>query len=107
MSIQTPIQTPLYKRWQMRRETRTRAGIAAIVYTMTNAVMFGAGLIFVLSVPGLRNHAALGILAVVLASLIFAAPAAWLLAPRLRARFWRRRAQQRHSLGSMPHATRT
>ena len=58
----------------MKRNTKTRAGIAALVYAMTNAVMFGAGLIFVLSVPGLRSHAWLGILAVVLASLIFCRP---------------------------------
>jgi len=81
----------------MQRDTKTRAGIAALIYTMTNAVMFGAGLIFVLSVPGVRAHAALGILAVVLASLLFAAPVAWFLAPRLRARYWRRRAADRNA----------
>jgi hypothetical protein len=79
----------------MQRDTKTRAGIAALLYTMTNAVLFGAGLIFVLSVPDLRAHAGLGILAVVLASFVFAAPAAWWLAPRLRARYWR--ARRRHT----------
>ncbi len=81
----------------MKRNTKTRAGIAALVYAMTNAVMFGAGLIFVLSVPGLRSHAWLGILAVVLASLILAAPVAWWVAPRLRARYWRARNADRHA----------
>jgi hypothetical protein len=28
----------------MQRETKTRLGIAALIYLMTNAVMFGAGL---------------------------------------------------------------
>lgn len=75
----------------MSRETKTRAGITALVYTMVNAVMFGAVLITVLMVPYFRMHAGMGIGAAVLASLIAAAPAAWLIAPRLRARHWRRR----------------
>jgi hypothetical protein len=29
----------------MQRETKTRVGIAALIYTMTNAVLFGAGLL--------------------------------------------------------------
>ena len=73
----------------MQRDTKTRAGIAALVYTMVNAVMFGAALITVLAVPFFRAHAAIGIAAAVLASLVAAAPAAWLIAPRLRARYWR------------------
>jgi hypothetical protein len=76
----------------MQRETKTRLGIAALIYLMTNAVMFGAGLITVLTVPALRADAATWIPVVVAASLVLAAPAAWLLAPRLRARYWRRRA---------------
>lgn len=82
----------------MRQKTKTRAGIAALIYGLANAVMFGAGLIFVLSVPGIRTHAALAIATVALASVIFAAPAAWLIAPRLRARFWR----ARHGPGVIP-----
>ena len=77
----------------MQRETKTRLGIAALVYMMTNAVMFGAGIITVLSVPVLRDAGATWIPVVVAASLILAAPAAWLIAPRLRARYWRRRTQ--------------
>jgi len=75
----------------MQRETKTRAGIAALIYTMTNAVLFGAGLIFVLSVPVFRGHGAAAISAVVVLSLLLAAPAAWMIAPRLRARYWRQR----------------
>jgi hypothetical protein len=74
----------------MRRKTRTRAGIAALIYTMTNAVVFGAGLIVVMTIPTLRAHAAIGIPVVVVASLILAAPLAWYLAPRLRLRYWRK-----------------
>ena len=73
----------------MRQHTKTRAGIAALVYAMVNAIMFGAALITVLMVPYFRAHAAIGIAAAVLASLIAAAPAAWIIAPRLRARYRR------------------
>ncbi|MEJ2431838.1 MAG: hypothetical protein P8Y53_01235 [Pseudolabrys sp.] len=90
----------------MQRETMTRAVIAARVYAMTTTVLFGAGVIFVLSVSGVRAHAALGILAVALASLLFAAPAAWMLAPRLRARLWRR-GTARYYAARLIHAART
>lgn len=68
-----------------------RTQIAALVYSMTNGVMFGVGLIVVLMVPSLNEYAGFWISVVVLASLILAAPFAWFIAPRLRARYWRRR----------------
>lgn len=70
----------------MRNDTKTRAGIAALVYTMINAVLFGICLVTVLMVPYFRANVESGILAAVLASLLLAVPAAWLLAPYLRAR---------------------
>ncbi len=76
----------------MSQETKTRAGIAALIYSMTNAVLFGAGLITVLTVPALSAHAGLAIAIVVVASFALAGPIAWVMAPRLRARYWRRRA---------------
>ena len=78
----------------MQRQTKTRAGIAALIYLMTNAVIFGVGLITVLLLPSLRGGEMISIPAVVVASLILAAPIAWLIAPRLRARYWRRRTAQ-------------
>lgn len=80
----------------MSRETKTRVAIAALIYTMTNAVLFGTGIVTLLSIPALRewwadDYLAGGIVAVVVLSFVLAAPAAWLLAPRLRARYWRRR----------------
>ena len=80
----------------MQRETKTRVGIAALIYLMTNAVLFGVGLITVLTVPALSTNAAIWIPVVVVASFILAAPIAWELAPRLRARYWRQRSA--HSL---------
>jgi hypothetical protein len=80
----------------MTLETGVRTQIAVLIYSITNSVMFGAGLIFVLMVPGLNANAGFWISAVVAASLILAAPVAWLVAPRLRARYWR------HKLLAMP-----
>lgn len=74
----------------MTRETWTRTRIAALVYSMTNGVLFGAGLIVVLMVPALNANAGFWIAVVIAASLILAAPVAWAIAPRLRAR-WQRR----------------
>lgn len=76
----------------MQTETKIRTQLAALIFTMTNAVLFGAGLITVLTVPALSAHAFFWIPAVVAASFLFAAPLAWFLAPRLRARYWRHRA---------------
>ncbi len=75
----------------MTRETRTRAAIAALIYMMANAVLFGAGLVTVLTVPALLPYAAGLIPVVVAASFVLAAPLAWWIAPRLRARYWRAR----------------
>jgi hypothetical protein len=68
-----------------------RTQIAALVYSMTNGVIFGVGLIVVLMVPSLNADAGFWIAMVVVASLVLAAPFAWLIAPRLRARYWRSR----------------
>ena len=68
----------------------TRARIAILIYSMTNAVLFGIGIVTVLNVPSLAAHAGIGIPVVVVLSLLLAAPIAWFIAPRLRARYWRR-----------------
>jgi hypothetical protein len=75
----------------MTRDTWTRVQIAALLYSMTNGVLFGAGLILVLTVPVLSADAGFWISMVVGASFILAAPIAWWMAPRLRARYWRGR----------------
>ncbi len=68
----------------MTPKTKTRAAIAMLVYMMTNAVLFGSGLIIALIVS--RAGAAIWMPVVVVASLVVAAPLAWRIAPRLRAR---------------------
>jgi hypothetical protein len=76
----------------MTRETATRAQIALLVYMMTNGALFGAGVILVLTWPALNADAGFWISAVVATSFIGAAPIAWWIAPRMQARYWRRRA---------------
>ncbi|MEF2553381.1 hypothetical protein VQ042_18790 [Aurantimonas sp. A2-1-M11] len=64
----------------------TRFRIALLLYGMTNAVIFGAGIILVLSFPEISEAWPYIIPVVVVASFVIAAPIAWLIAPRLRAR---------------------
>lgn len=73
----------------MSRETETRLEIAVLIYMVANAGLFGAGLVAVLALPVLSTHAGVAIPAVVILSLVLAAPIAWQIAPRLRARYWR------------------
>ncbi|PYF02728.1 hypothetical protein BJ122_11065 [Rhodopseudomonas faecalis] len=70
---------------------KTRFGIAALIYAMINAVLFGAGLIILLLVPALATYAMELIPLLVLTSFVVAMPIAWQLAPALLARYERRR----------------
>ena len=67
----------------------TRVAIAVLIYSMVDAVLFGIGLIAVLTVPALSARADTLVPAVVVTSLILAIPVSWIIAPRLRARYWR------------------
>jgi hypothetical protein len=69
----------------------TRFQIAWLVFMMTNAVIFGVGIVPVLAIPALAAHAFVLIPIVVVASVLIGAPLAWFIAPRLRARYWRHR----------------
>jgi peptidoglycan/LPS O-acetylase OafA/YrhL len=69
----------------------TRSRIGLLIYGMTNAVLFGIGIVLVLSIEVLSQHAWLLIPLVVIASLVLAWPISWLIAPRLRKPLWRRR----------------
>jgi hypothetical protein len=70
---------------------RKRIFIAALVYLPTNAVLFGIGAVTVLAIPALNAQAEIMFPIVVAASFILAAPIAWILAPRLQSRSFRRR----------------
>ncbi len=69
--------------------TRSRIGI--LIYGMVNAVLFGLGLVIVLTVPSLSERAFIAIPVVILASILLAWPIAWFIAPRLRKPVWQRR----------------
>jgi hypothetical protein len=69
----------------------TQSRIALVIYGMVNAVLFGAGAIAVLSFPALQEQWKFYLPVVVVASLLIAVPVAWIIAPRLRARYWRQR----------------
>jgi hypothetical protein len=65
-----------------------RIQIAAMVYLMVQAIMFGAGIIIVLATP--LNAMAMQLIPwVVGVTATLSLPISWLIAPRLRARYWR------------------
>ena len=80
----------------MKSETKTRLEIAALIYAMANSVLFGAGIVLVLSWPALTAYSGFWISVVIATSIVLAAPIAWGMAPRMRARYWRRRAAANH-----------
>lgn len=69
---------------------RTRILIAGLVYMMVQAVLFGIGTVLIVSTP-LAGDARTLLPWHIVISFLLAVPIAWWLAPRLRARYWRRR----------------
>jgi len=66
----------------------TRFQIALLIFLMTSAMVFGLGIVPVLAIPALAANAFILIPIVVVAAFVLGAPLAWLIAPRLRARYW-------------------
>jgi hypothetical protein len=75
----------------MNSDTGARLRVAAVIYAMVNAVIFGAGLIVVLLVPALAQQAFLWIPSVVLSSFVLSLPLSWFIAPQMMLRFVRAR----------------
>jgi hypothetical protein len=71
----------------MTNNSIARMRVAALVFSMCNAVVFGIGIVTVLAVPALSAHAFFWIPAVVLTSFVVAAPLSWLIAPMMMLRF--------------------
>ena len=72
-----------------------RLQIAILVYVMVQAVLFGVGTVLVLATP--LSAVAMTLMPwVVGVSAVLSAPVAWIIAPRLRARFQRENAQSLH-----------
>jgi hypothetical protein len=64
-----------------------RLRVTILIYSMVNAVLFGIGLLIVLVMPRFNTNLFLWIPVVVLLSFMLAVPIAWLVAPRLQARY--------------------
>ena len=71
----------------MTSDNRARLRVAMLIFVMVNAVVFGAGLVIVLTTPALSQHAFLWIPVVVVSSFLFSPPLAWFIAPMMMQRF--------------------
>jgi hypothetical protein len=67
-----------------------RIQIAALVFMMVQAVLFGAGAVAILLSP-LRDQAAFYMPLMIAVTMLVAAVFSWKIAPRLQMRYWRRR----------------
>lgn len=69
----------------------TRTRLSWLIFGMTNAVLFGVGLVPILTIKSWSDQAGYLIPAVVVASFLLAFPIAWWLVPWMRARYEKRR----------------
>lgn len=75
----------------MTNDNRAKLHVAALIYSIVNAVVFGIGMIVIMSVPAMASNAFFWIPAVVLSSFVLSAPVAWITAPGMMMRFSRER----------------
>jgi len=71
----------------MTSDNRARLRVAALIFVMVNAVVFGVGLVTVLTTPALSQRAFFWIPIVVVSSFVFSPPLAWVIAPMMMQRF--------------------
>jgi fatty acid desaturase len=71
----------------MNTDKQARMRVAALIYLIVNAVVFGVGLISVLMTPALAQHAFFWIPAIIVTSFVLSAPLAWFIAPSMMMRF--------------------
>jgi hypothetical protein len=65
----------------------TRLAIAALIFMMVQAVLFGIGTVLVLATP-LKEMAMQLMPVVIIGSSVLALPLSWFIAPRLQQRYW-------------------
>jgi len=70
---------------------KTRLWIAALIFPVINGLLFGLGVIPLLSIPALAEHAKTLFPYIVAASFVAGVPVAWFIAPRLRLSYWQHR----------------
>lgn len=75
----------------MNKDVKARLMVAALIYAILNAVVFGVGMIVVLTTPALVQHAFFWVTAVILSSFVISAPLAWFIAPQMMMRFMQAR----------------
>ena len=71
----------------MNSNSQARMRVAAVIYLIVNAVVFGVGLISVLMTPTLAQHAFFWIPAIIVTSFVLSAPLSWFIAPSMMMRF--------------------
>jgi uncharacterized protein (DUF983 family) len=71
----------------MTSDNQARLRVAALIYVMVNAVVFGIGLVSVLMTPALAQHAFFWIPAIIVTSFVLSAPLAWFIAASMMMRF--------------------
>ena len=71
----------------MTTDNQARLRVAALIYLMVNAVVFGVGMIAILMTPTLAQHAFFWIPAMIAAGFVLSAPLAWFIAPSMMMRF--------------------
>ena len=71
----------------MNKDVKSRLMVAALIYAIVNAVVFGAGMIVVLVTPALSQYAFFWVSAVVVSSFVISLPLAWFIAPLMMMRF--------------------
>ena len=71
----------------MTSDNRARLRVAALIFTMVNAVVFGVGLVTVLTIPALAQHGFFWIPAIVVGSFAISLPLSWFIAPMMMQRF--------------------
>jgi hypothetical protein len=71
----------------MNSDSQARMRVAALIYLIVNAVVFGVGLISVLMTPTLAQHAFFWIPAIIVTSFVLSAPLSWFIAPSMMMRF--------------------
>ena len=73
----------------MDSDNLARLRVAALIFCMVNAVVFGVGVILVVNSPALMSHAFFWIPAVVVSSFAISVPLSWFIAPWMMMRFMR------------------
>jgi hypothetical protein len=71
----------------MTHDNRARLRVAALVFAMVNAVVFGIGLVTVLTTPALAQQSFFWIPVIVVSSFFISPPLSWFIAPMMMQRF--------------------